>query len=154
MPDFSNPPFALLVDPGPGVGLAIQTYQNQSAVDLLLSLSVPRKDGWGAVGIGDDVAGSIMFVTYPTADASTSALSVRSATGHDCPAPVSNVNCQVLDGSVDDAYMRTVFTCYGLGSDQRLRKDPGEVAWYYALGSGNASEAHSNNASINKASGE
>ena len=146
----SNPPFALFVEPSTGLAVAIQTYQNQSSADLLLSLSVPQSYGWGAVGIGDRMAGSTMFITYPSGSTQNATLSVRSAGGHSTPSPIHNADCQIMSSSVDGSFMRTVFTCYGLGGDRRLRHQPEQVAWIWAVGPGAAIESSSDDAGISQ----
>jgi len=50
------------------LSVALSTFRNGSSNDLYTTLSVPYKYAWGAVGIGSQMAGSIMFVIYPSTD--------------------------------------------------------------------------------------
>lgn len=47
------------------MAFALESAANGSSTDLYFQLSVPQEAGWGAVGIGDRMAGSLMFMIYP-----------------------------------------------------------------------------------------
>lgn len=50
------------------LGFALSTTSNGSSTDLLFQLSVPERAGWGAVGLGDVMDGSLMFIVYPSSN--------------------------------------------------------------------------------------
>jgi len=48
------------------IGFALSTIQNGASADLYFQISTPKSAGWGAVGIGDSMDGSLMFMMYPS----------------------------------------------------------------------------------------
>ncbi len=59
------------------LGFALSTYTNNTSNgsgtgsdqnELLFQLSVPSSAGWGAIGTGDKMDGSLMFILYPSTD--------------------------------------------------------------------------------------
>ncbi|KAI4152427.1 MAG: hypothetical protein LQ340_002910 [Diploschistes diacapsis] len=49
------------------LALALSTGSNSSCTDLFFQISAPTSAGWGAVGIGDQMAGAMMFILVPSA---------------------------------------------------------------------------------------
>ncbi|KAI9652299.1 MAG: hypothetical protein M1831_007085 [Alyxoria varia] len=116
------------------VGVTTYTNRTTSVRDLSMSLSVPKKYGWGAVGIGNRMAGSIMFITYPSSVKNQTTLSVRTAEGHNEPHPMNGANCQPKVTSFEKDMMYTGFICYGMGDSQRLRRNGDDSSWIWAVG--------------------
>jgi len=57
------------------LGFALSTFTNSTGSgtgshqnELLFQLSVPASAGWGAIGTGDKMDGSLMFILYPSTD--------------------------------------------------------------------------------------
>ncbi len=59
---------AQFIDNSTNLSVAMSTFRNGSSNDLYTTLSVPQRYGWGAVGLGQKMDGSIMFVIYPSSD--------------------------------------------------------------------------------------
>ena len=118
------------------LSVGVTTYINRttSARDLSLSLSVPKKYGWGAVGIGNKMAGSTMFITYPSSIKNQTTLSVRTANGHNEPHPLMDANCQSMVAYLEKEVMYTSFICYGMGDSQRLQENWEDSPWIWAVG--------------------
>ena len=57
---------AQFYDTSSNIGFALSTAQNGTSTDLLFQMSTPQSAGWGAVGIGDRMDGSCMFIMYPS----------------------------------------------------------------------------------------
>lgn len=55
---------AQFYDSSSKIGFAVSTAQNASSTNLLFQLSAPQAAGWGAVGSGTRMDGSLMFVIY------------------------------------------------------------------------------------------
>lgn len=58
--------YAQFFDNASKVGFALSTAQNETSTDLLFQVSAPRQAGWGAVGTGHQMDGSLMFTIYPS----------------------------------------------------------------------------------------
>ena len=56
--------YAQFFDNASKVGFALSTAQNETSTDLLFQVSAPRQAGWGAVGTGYQMDGSLMFIIY------------------------------------------------------------------------------------------
>jgi hypothetical protein len=57
---------AQFFDKASNVGFALSTARNQASTDLLFQISAPQRSGWGAVGTGDRMDKSLMFIIYPS----------------------------------------------------------------------------------------
>lgn len=51
-----------------GLNASIASIANSSTSDLYVRMSFSESYGYGAVGIGTKMAGSLIFVTYPSSD--------------------------------------------------------------------------------------
>jgi len=49
------------------VGFALSTATDGASTDLQFQISAPQRVGWGAIGTGYRMAGSLMFIIYPSA---------------------------------------------------------------------------------------
>ena len=58
--------YAQFFDNASKVGFVLSTTQNETSTDLLFQVSAPRQAGWGAVGTGYQMDGSLMFIIYPS----------------------------------------------------------------------------------------
>lgn len=58
------------VESSTNLSVAMSTFYNASTnlLDLYTTLTVPQRYGWGSVGLGQQMAGSTMFIIYPSAD--------------------------------------------------------------------------------------
>ena len=57
---------AQFFDKASSVGFALSTAQSETSTDLLFQISAPEHAGWAAVGTGDRMDGSLMFIIYPS----------------------------------------------------------------------------------------
>ncbi|KAK5399923.1 hypothetical protein LTR06_011422 [Exophiala xenobiotica] len=67
--------FVQFYDKPAHLGFALSTFTSSTASgtgshqnELLFQLSVPSIAGWGAIGTGDKMDGSLMFILYPSID--------------------------------------------------------------------------------------
>lgn len=65
------------------------------AGDLFFHLSAPSGNEWVAVGIGNQMAGSLMFIAYPDGNGDGITLSPRIADGHSEPTYSSNIQLEL-----------------------------------------------------------
>ena len=101
-----------------GVALSYQSTSNGS--EIYIHIEAPASDQWAAVGTGDAMDGSLMFVMYPGRDrdgkvsstlfvtgliTAEVVLSVRSAHGHEEPDEVP-VNVEILTSAIEDGVMQ------------------------------------------------
>ncbi|GAB7340977.1 hypothetical protein MBLNU457_7312t2 [Dothideomycetes sp. NU457] len=87
--------------------LATSTASNQTTYHMLLE--GPSKYGWIAVGTGDAMQNSLMFIVYPS-DSSSATLSVRTASGHDTPSSISDVPVNITSSAVSNGNMSVQFS--------------------------------------------
>jgi hypothetical protein len=57
---------AQFFDRNSNVGLALSAARNEASTDLLFQISAPQNAGWAAVGTGDRMDRSLMFIIYPS----------------------------------------------------------------------------------------
>ena len=57
---------AQFYDTSANLSFALSTASNRSSTDLLFQISAPQSAGWGAVGIGEQMDGALMFIMYPS----------------------------------------------------------------------------------------
>lgn len=67
--------------------------------DLYMHMSAPTGNSWMAVGIGSQMAGSLIFVAYPSSNGSSITLSPRIATGHSEPSYTTDIHCDLINGN-------------------------------------------------------
>lgn len=67
--------------------------------DIFFQISAPNTYSWVALGQGQAMAGSNMFVVYTSADGNNVTISPRSASGHNMPTLNSNTQVELLEGS-------------------------------------------------------
>ncbi|KAI1617989.1 hypothetical protein EDD37DRAFT_250963 [Exophiala viscosa] len=131
---------------GSGTGSGTGSDQNE----LLFQLTVPSSAGWGAIGTGDKMDGSLMFILYPSTDSDEATVSVRTAHGHNTPEAFDGLQYRVLKTSNDGASLTADVQCFnctkysGNSIDITSAKQP----WIWAIGPGDPVRSNSQNADI------
>ena len=149
-----------------GVALSIQSTSNGS--EVYMHIEAPASDQWAAVGTGDAMDGSLMFVMYPGEDgdgtvnwclyvaeltATEVILSVRSAHSHDEPDKV-NVDVETLTSEIDDGVMQAKVkwklddSKRFSGVDVASKKQP----WIWAVGPSEGKDGHRKEANNRRSS--
>ena len=77
LPTFALAADAQFYDSSSKIGFAVSTAQNASSTNLLFQLSAPQAAGWGAVGSGTRMDGSLMFVIYASGEDSGTCMADR-----------------------------------------------------------------------------
>ncbi|KAI1085224.1 putative iron reductase domain protein [Whalleya microplaca] len=73
---------------------------NDSTTDLYFTLMIPTAMTWGAVGLGsNNMAGSLVLLTYPSASGKNVTLSPRIAYGHSEPVAAPEIKVEALEGT-------------------------------------------------------
>ncbi|KAI9728470.1 MAG: hypothetical protein M1828_003872 [Chrysothrix sp. TS-e1954] len=110
--------------------------QNGTGHDLKMQLSAPMSAGWGAVGIGGEMKGALMFMIYPSSNSKDVTVSVRSATGNVKPQELKGVEYTVEKTSIMDGTMMAQLTCHQCDSWKggMLDMTDANAPWMYALG--------------------
>lgn len=67
--------------------------------DIFFQISAPTTYSWVALGQGQKMSGSNIFVVYTSADGNNVTLSPRSASGYSMPTLNSNTKVELLEGS-------------------------------------------------------
>lgn len=100
--------FAQFVDTSSKLSLALSNADNvsTSSSDLLMQISAPISFGWGAVGVGDKMGGSLMFILYPSSSQNEVTASVRSAGGHDVPHSAPGIDFAIQSSSIANTVMK------------------------------------------------
>ena len=57
---------AQFYDTSSNLGFALSTARNGTSTDLFFQMTASVSAGWGAVGTGDKMKGSLMFIMYPS----------------------------------------------------------------------------------------
>jgi hypothetical protein len=140
------------VDRSAGLGFAISSVQNQSSTDVYFQISAPTSAGWGAVGTGDRMDGSLMFIIYPS-DSNGVDVSLRTTNGHNTPTVISGSDILVQPSQVLNGVMSTNVLCYnctnwtgGKGLDIESTYQP----WIWAIGPGQEQDPVSQGAELQK----
>ncbi len=53
------------VEQAANIQFTLSTVPDAGSTDLVFQLSAPQNAGWGAVGVGDQMAGAMMFILVP-----------------------------------------------------------------------------------------
>ncbi|KAL2003074.1 hypothetical protein VTN02DRAFT_5090 [Thermoascus thermophilus] len=135
--------------------VAISSRQNPTtqATDLFLSIAakpgdeskVRRGRGWLAIGTGDQMSGSLMFVLYGDASGRRVTVSARTAKGHAMPTvldvPASRMSIDVLNtavlpgtgtGTGGGYYYSAQIACYACDQWPGLNVSSTEQPWIFA----------------------
>jgi hypothetical protein len=72
---------------------------NDNSDTLFFHFTAPAGQEWAAFGLGSRMAGTLMFVTYSSADGKNVTVSPRIATGHVMPTHTNDVTVDLLSGS-------------------------------------------------------
>jgi len=83
-----------------------------SGSDTYFSVSAPTGQGWVGFGIGDGMAGALIFVTYPNESGNNVTVSPRVGEGYVQPLYESSIQITMLDGSgISGDTMTANFVC-------------------------------------------
>ncbi|EXJ86278.1 hypothetical protein A1O1_06648 [Capronia coronata CBS 617.96] len=85
-------------DPNDNVTVAVNV-PSDSSDSLFFHFSAPAGQTWAAFGLGGQMKGALIFVTYASEDGKNITLSPRLGTGHVMPQHTSSVPVDVLAGS-------------------------------------------------------
>ncbi|KAF2458310.1 hypothetical protein BDY21DRAFT_371156 [Lineolata rhizophorae] len=120
--------------------------------DMWFKMMGPSMYSWMAVGTGNQMAGSMMFIAYADGDDDDITLSVRRATGHNEPSYDSNIDFELLDGSeiINGSYVING-RCKSCADSGKLDLDSTEFPFIFAFGpSGFAINSGSSSAGIRR----
>ncbi|KAK5202873.1 hypothetical protein LTR41_011385 [Exophiala xenobiotica] len=149
--------FVQFYDKPSHLGLALSTFTNSTASgtgshqdELLFQLSVPSIAGWGAIGTGAKMDGSLMFILYPSTDSDEATVSVRTAGGHDTPEAFTGLQYRVLKTSNDGTSLTADIQCFNCTqySGNSIDITSTEQPWIWAIGPGDHVRSNSQNADI------
>ncbi|KAH0548563.1 hypothetical protein GP486_007893 [Trichoglossum hirsutum] len=119
--------------------------------DLYFRLEGPIGNSWLAVGAGDQMAGSLIFVVYAAQDNGNVTLSPRIGTGHVEPSFDEDIDVDLLDGSGIFNYTYVVkAVCHNCRrwNSGALNVNTTKQPWIYAVGPGRPFSSNSKTASI------
>ncbi|EXJ61514.1 hypothetical protein A1O7_01942 [Cladophialophora yegresii CBS 114405] len=85
-------------DPNDNVTVSINV-PNDNSDSLYFHFLAPADQTWAAFGLGGQMAGTLIFVTYASKDGNNVTVSPRIGTGHVMPKHTSDVQVDVLSGS-------------------------------------------------------
>jgi len=85
-------------DPLDNITVSINVPSNDANA-LFFHFSAPAGQTWAAFGLGGQMAGTLIFVTYASEDGKNVTVSPRIGTGHVMPQHTDNVQVEVLSGS-------------------------------------------------------
>ncbi|EXJ76840.1 hypothetical protein A1O3_10485 [Capronia epimyces CBS 606.96] len=85
-------------DPNDNITVAVNVPSNSSD-SLFFHFSAPAGQTWAAFGLGGQMKGALIFVTYAAKDGKNITLSPRLGTGHVMPQHTTSVQVDVLAGS-------------------------------------------------------
>jgi hypothetical protein len=100
----SNPPSVTYIgrgsspDPNDNVTVSLNIPNNDNS-SLFFHFSAPAGQTWAAFGLGGQMAGTLMFVTYASQEGNNVTVSPRLGKGHVMPQHTNDVQVQVLEGS-------------------------------------------------------
>ncbi|KAJ9606481.1 hypothetical protein H2200_009442 [Cladophialophora chaetospira] len=117
-------------------GVAITSTEDAGNADFLVQLSAPISYGWAALGTGDKMDKSLMFILYPSRHEDDVVLSVRSTGGHDTPDPVSGINATLLSSTVEAGIMTATIQWHQSTGHKYHTIDVArsKQAWIWAVG--------------------
>ncbi|ETI27076.1 hypothetical protein G647_09758 [Cladophialophora carrionii CBS 160.54] len=85
-------------DPNDNITVSINV-PNDNSDSLFFHFLAPADQTWAAFGLGERMAGTLMFVTYASQDGKNVTVSPRIGTGHVMPTHTNDVQVDVLGGS-------------------------------------------------------
>ncbi|KAJ9605648.1 hypothetical protein H2200_009497 [Cladophialophora chaetospira] len=85
-------------DPNDNITVSINV-PNDNSDSLFFHFTAPAGQAWAAFGLGGQMKGTLMFVTYASQDGNNVTVSPRIATGHVMPQHTDDVQVTVLGGS-------------------------------------------------------
>ncbi|CAD6583608.1 MAG: hypothetical protein ASARMPREDX12_001319 [Alectoria sarmentosa] len=139
LPTFALAGDAQFYDSSSKIGFAVSTAQNASSTNLFFQLSAPQAAGWGAVGSGTRMDGSLMFVIYASGEDDGVTVSVRTTHGHNTPEAIDDIDLAVLSSTIQNSTMTANVICYnctawssGSSIDTTSKTQP----WIWAVGPG------------------
>ncbi|KIW12035.1 hypothetical protein PV08_09309 [Exophiala spinifera] len=129
------------------LGFALSTLRehNGSPDELLFQLRVPSEAGWGAVGTGDKMDGSLMFILYASDNPGDA-----TKRGHDTPEPSSKLSYNIVNASNDGVTLTADIKCLNCTRYSRNSVDIASSAqpWIWAIGPGDPVRSSSQDADI------
>ncbi|OAP56499.1 hypothetical protein AYL99_09678 [Fonsecaea erecta] len=136
-------------------GVAISSTGNNGKVDaeeFNLQISAPVSYGWAAVGTGNHMHDSLMFIIYPSGQGDGVTLSVRTTSGHDTPESVSGVNATVLSSEVANGKMTATIQWHQSSSHKFNTVDVTDTKqpWIWAVGPSKQIRSNSIDADIDQ----
>lgn len=90
--------------------LNLSATPQASSLDLSIALSAPASHGWGAIGVGSQMKGALMFILLPDSH-NGSTISVRSASGNSMPTPIEGIEFDMVSASDEGGTLRAKGIC-------------------------------------------
>lgn len=125
------------VEPQSGLTYNMSSVTTSSGTDLHFNMSIPTSYGWGAIGVGNMMTNALISVLLPDSN-NGATISLRTATGHRMPTPVSGMTLEVLSGTTQNGVMMASAVCKGCQtwSDGSLNAQSTSQNFVYAVGPG------------------
>ncbi|KAJ9635652.1 hypothetical protein H2204_005612 [Knufia peltigerae] len=141
--------FVQFYDRSSQLGFALSTLleNNGNPDELLFQLRVPSDAGWGGIGTGIRMDGSLMFILY----ASTNPGDVTKS-GHGTPDAFGELGYNVVNTSNEGGTLTADIKCLNCTKYSRNPIDTASSAqpWIWAIGPGDPVTSNSQDADINK----
>lgn len=101
------PASTFVLDGGDGSNLTFALNIPSNSDDLYFHMSGPAGNDWIAVGLGKEMKGSLMLITYTAADGHNVTVSPRVGSDHSEPTYTKDVSITLLPGSglINDTYI-------------------------------------------------
>ncbi|KAF3197152.1 hypothetical protein TWF192_007599 [Orbilia oligospora] len=113
---------------------------------MLIRVTGAAAKGWTAIGIGNRMAGSLMFIIYPGTASANVTVSPRLSSGQVAPHYYPQTDVSILEGSgIVDGQMTALFTCNNCKrwAGGRLDVTSHTSTWIWAQNSGQQLESSS-----------
>lgn len=110
----ATPASTFVLDGGDGTNLTFALNIPSNSDDLYFHMSGPAGNDWMAVGAGNLMKDSLMFIVYTAANGRNVTVSPRIGTGHSEPTYTTDVSVFLLPGSglINDTYIINT-KCHG-----------------------------------------
>ncbi len=110
----ATPASTFVLDGGDGTNLTFALNIPSNSDDLYFHMSGPAGNDWMAVGAGNLMKDSLMFIVYTAANGRNVTVSPRIGTGHSEPTYTTDVSVFLLPGSglINDTYIINA-KCHG-----------------------------------------
>ena len=141
-------------DPSDNVTVSLNV-PSDSSDSLFFHFSAPASQSWAAFGLGSQMSGALIFVTYAAQSGNNVTVSPRLGTGHVMPQYTSNVQVDVLSGSgvIDGSFVVNA-KCTGCRSwNGGSANVKGEQSMIWALGPGGNLQSNDLSATIQQHEG-